>query len=197
MNFDNFGGLAGHYWVCEDHIKQMKVGRRGKDGRAFARGAMQYLRVILASLHGEGLPSDSTDVTNKELADLWEHCAYLQTIKCAPGAARSNPTGGMIRNCPSFLLQPELGIIQPQIVVLLGRSNLRDVVRPWAVSEDGYGKEQGPHLERDTATIDGRSVELISLNHPSARSKDVISSREQLVASLGLARAILKQAGLQ
>jgi Uracil DNA glycosylase superfamily len=182
INFDNFGGLAGHYHVCESHIEEMKGGKRGKDGRAFARGAMQYLRIVLVSLSGEDLPTDSADVTNQQLAPFWEDCAYLQRIKCAPGADRSKPTESMIRNCPPFLAMPELEILKPRVVLHLGRTDLR---REWIVREGGYGEEQGPHMERDTATISGRAVELISLNHPStSRAGNIAASLEQLIASL-------------
>lgn len=111
---------------------------------------MQYLRIVLASLNGDDLPSDSNDVANEKLVVLWEDCAYLQRIKCAPGAERSKPTEAMIWNCPPFLAMPELEILKPRVVLHLGRTDLR---REWIVRESGYGEEQGPHLERDTATI--------------------------------------------
>jgi Uracil DNA glycosylase superfamily len=181
INFDNFGGLAGHYHVCEDHIRQMEAGKRGKDGRPFARGAMQYLRIVLASLNGDALPTDSVDVRNEELAGLWEHCSYLQRIKCAPGSEKSKPTEAMIWECPPFLALPELEILEPRVVLHLGRTDLR---REWIVQEGGYGDEQGPHMERDMATIGDRAVELISLNHPSGHANDVQASLDQLVRSL-------------
>jgi uracil-DNA glycosylase len=182
LNFDNFGGLAGHYHVCKSHIEAMEAGKRGKDGRPFSRGAMQYLRVVLASLNGDDLPIDSDTVTNEELAGFWEECAYLQRIKCAPGAERSKPTESMVWNCPKFLAMPELEILKPQVVLHLGRTDLR---REWIVAEDGYGEEQGKHMERDTATIGDSAIELISLNHPStSRAGNVAASLEQLRTSL-------------
>lgn len=183
MNFDNFGGLAGHYHVCEDHIQQMKRGKRGKDGRAFARGAMLYVRVVLASLARTEPPADPSSASNEDLADIWEHCAYAQTIKCAPGTPRSNPTAAMVYNCPRFILEDELTFLGPKVILLLGRSHLRDSVRPWAVPEDGYG-EQGPRLERDRVLIGSQPVDLISLNHPSGRANHVAASLEQLAESL-------------
>jgi uracil-DNA glycosylase len=183
MNFDNFGGLGGHYWVTEDHIAQMKLGKRGKDGRAFARNAMLYLRLVVDHLRAS-TPSEPLAATNQELARYWEDCAYLQTIKCAPGTARSNPTRAMVETCPKFLLEHELAILEPDVVLLFGRTDLRDVVRPWAVPEHGYGTEQGPRLERDHAEIGDRRVELFSLNHPSGRANHIAASLLQLAESL-------------
>lgn len=185
MNFNNFGGLAAHYYVCEDHIRSMEEGRRGKNGEAFSRGAMQYLRVVLANMDREAIPTDQDSVSNEALAAIWERCAYVQTIKCAPGTERSNPTEAMIANCPEFLLKEELEILNPSVILLFGRSDLRDVVRPWSVPEDGYGMEEGPHLERNRAVIGGRDVTLFSLNHPSSQNSRYVSdSLEQLAESL-------------
>ena len=183
MNFDNFGGLGGHYWICEDHIKQMKLGRRGKDGRAFSRNAMLYLRVVLDRLRGIER-AEPAQATNEELAPLWDSCAYLQTVKCSPGTPRSNPTNGMRENCPEFLVCSELQILKPSVVLLFGRSDLRDVVRPWAVPESGYGFEEGPSLERNHAQLEGHAFELFSLNHPSSRMRDFEASLQQLARSV-------------
>jgi hypothetical protein len=187
MNFNNFGGLGAHYYVCEDHIRSMGEGRSGKNGETFSRGAMQYLRVVLANLDRQGIPTDHASVSNESLGPLWERCAYVQTIKCAPGTERSNPTNAMIDNCPKFLLAKELEILDPSVILLFGRSDLRDVVRPWSVPEDGYGLEEGPRLERNRAVIGGRDVTLFSLNHPSSQnSRYVTESLEQLIESLRL-----------
>lgn len=90
----------------------------------------------------------------------------------------------MICNCPWFLLKEELGALQPAVILLFGRTNLRDVIRPWAVPDDGYGAEQGPRLERDLAKIGDRRIDLFSLNHPSSRDRAVLASLKQLTASL-------------
>jgi len=182
LNFDNFGGLAGHCHVCKSHIEEMEADKRGKDGRPFARGAMQYLRVVLASLNGDDLPTDSASVANEELAGLWEECAFLERVKCAPGAEKSKPTEAMIWNCPPFLAMPELEVLGPRVILHLGRTDLR---REWIVQEGGYGEEQGRHMERDIATVGASTVELISLNHPStSHAGNVTASLDQLTASL-------------
>ncbi len=183
LNFNDFGGLAGHYWVCEDHIAQMKANRRGKDNRAFSRNAMLYLRLVLGSLQGQLPRAIGLEEKNEDLAALWEACAFLETIKCSPGTKGSYPTAAMFGNCPEFVAQRELSILQPKVIMVFGRTHLRDKVRPWAVPEWGYG-EQTPPVERDTASIDGRIAELVSVNHPSGRADDVRASLSRLHASL-------------
>lgn len=192
INFNNLGGLAGAYWVCEDHIKSMREGKRGKDNRPFSRNAMLYLRVALASLRGEAIPADDGACPNEDLAELWESCAFVEAVKCSPGTHKSYPTASMFNNCPEFLVKVEFEVLKPSVVLLLGRSDLRDVIRPWSVPEEGYGIEEGPRMERNQAVIGGRPVTLFSLNHPSTpNSAHVVASLGQLRESV--ASSPLKQ----
>jgi hypothetical protein len=181
VNLNNYGGLDGNFLICLGHIKAMREGKRGVAGRAFSRNAMRYLRVVLASLDGGDLAAAGDDVANEDLAGLWERCAFLERIKCAPGTRSAEPTEAMIWTCPSFLAQRELEILAPRVILHLGRSHLR---REWLVQEGGYGEERIPHMERDTATVGGRPVPLISVNHPSGHADHIAASLGQLVASL-------------
>ena len=185
INLDNVGGLAANYWVCEDHIRSMGQGKRGKANLPFSRNAMLSLRLVLARRQGNELPADEATAPNESLADLWEQCAFLEAIKCSPDTDRSYPTEAMFANCPEFLVKEELEILEPSVILLFGRTHLRDVVRLWAVPEDGYGFEEGKHLERNRALIRGRPATLFSLNHPSSQnSKYVTASLGQLRESL-------------
>jgi hypothetical protein len=92
MNLDNFGGLAAHYWICCDHIESMEAGGRGKDGRAFSRGAMLYLRVIIDALARKQV-DPGLDTANSELARLWG-------TMCVPG-------GGEVLSCDPTLQSDE------------------------------------------------------------------------------------------
>lgn len=184
INLHDYGGLAAHYEVCTEHIAVQEANGPGKNGEIFGRGAMQYLRLILASLDGQPIP-DPIKVQNRQLAELWERMAFLEAVKCAPGVMRSKPTEAMLDQCPKFLLRGELEVLTPSVVVILGRTQVRDKVRPWAVPPDGYGRWQHKSLERDVALIEGRRVELISVNHPSSQDQsDVVRSLEQLAGSL-------------
>jgi hypothetical protein len=90
----------------------------------------------------------------------------------------------MFANCPPFLLADELRILEPRAAILLGRGRLREEARRPLVPGPGYGREEGPHLERNIAELDGRSFTLFCLNHPSSRAADFEASLLQLVNSL-------------
>lgn len=172
MNFDAWGGLSANWDVCGWHIEAMKAGHYGKDNRFFAYGAMSYVAAVHASLAGTlavgWAPPEPT-----EAASLWEEVAFLQAVKCAPRTERSNPFTEMFENCPELLLRHELELLDPAVVLILGRGpQPRDAIRPalkvdWAK----YPGEHPGHMERDRFELDGRVVDLFSLNHPSAPNR--------------------------
>ncbi|HEV3323778.1 MAG TPA: uracil-DNA glycosylase family protein [Solirubrobacteraceae bacterium] len=118
-----------------------------------------------------------------DLARSWERCAYLQSVKCSPHGNRSNPTGAMCRACPPFLLKEELEILAPRAVILLGRTSVRDIIRPMLTVR--WGESPG-HFERDEfALSDGGPVHLFSCNHPSTPNRAMWrASLDELIASL-------------
>lgn len=90
MNFDDWGGLDG-YWVATGwHIDAMRRGEPGKNGRFFAAGAMTYVAAIEAAIDGD-LSIGWAPPDYHRLAETWQSCAFVQTVKCAPSANRSNP----------------------------------------------------------------------------------------------------------
>ncbi len=183
INFNNLGGLHMHYGVIQDHIESMRRGKRGKQGRAFSRGAMRGLQIVVDSL--AKVPSDDySDATNEELADTWNQCAYLQAIKCSPGSPSSQPSADMKLNCPSFLLLRELEILKPRVVLLYGRSGLRDVVRPMLNRGNDAGLDWAHRMERDDLATPFGSCTVFSLNHPSSVHPYFDESLEELQRSL-------------
>jgi hypothetical protein len=170
LNFDNYGGLAGHWRVCASHIRALRDGGLGKNGRFFATGAMSYARAVEMSMCGS-LGGSWDDPSPADLARSWERCAYLQAVKCAPHGNRSQPTRAMCSACPSFLLKEELEILAPSAVILLGRTSVRDIVRPirhlqprrplanarhhhslaarHRAAGEGLGVDRGPHPAAD------------------------------------------------
>ncbi len=98
---------------------------------------------------------------NDGVARLSGECALLEAVKRSPLGARSNPIAGMFEASPRFLLRPEINILKPAVVLVLGRSNRsnnRNAVRP--VLRPTCGSHTS-HFERDTlsqAGFDGGPV---------------------------------------
>ncbi len=179
MNLDRWGGWGAHWVICEDHQHSMRMGGRGKGGHAFATNAMRYVEAITHSdPHAEAL----ANMQPQQLADGWDRIAFLEAIKCAPQRPRSEPYPEMFEVCPPTYLADELEILRPKTVLVLGRSRLRDAVRP--LLRNRFNLEWGTHppgLEADQAMIAGESVTILCVNHPSARPAAVSLSLRSLI----------------
>lgn len=178
MNLDGWGGLDAHWAICRSHVEAQEAGHRGKAGRPFAYGAMTLASLIDGSLQGSQ-PEDWRRPLPQALAPTWASCAFFEAIKCSPGTTRSQPFPEMTANCPPLLLVKELAVLRPRVVLLLGRSQLRDVIRPALKVE--YEEARGA-LERDHFRLGDDEVTLFSCNHPSSRWWT--RSLEQLAQSL-------------
>lgn len=165
MNFNDWGGLDGNWLMCHWHAEAQARGELGKDGRWFGYGAMAYARLVEASLDGE-LPADWKHPQPRDLVGVWDNCALVQSVKCAPNSPHSNPFEEMFVECGRLLLLDELRILKPRVIIVLGRGpNPRDAIRP--LLNVTYGEHPG-HLERDDFELDGIRGELSSCNHPSS-----------------------------
>lgn len=171
LNFNNGGGLAEHWRVCADHERSLAAGKQGKNNEFFATGAMSYVLALDLSASGR-LQDTWEEPGRRELAGEWERCAFLEAVKCSPVAGRSRPTDAMVGQCPPFLLRQELEILRPRVVLLLGRSEVRDVVRP--MLSPIWGECPGS-LERDTFRLCDESAELFSCNHPSTGNPELLA----------------------
>lgn len=181
LNFNNYGGLEAHWRVCESHVRAMSDGKDGKNGRFFARGAMSYARAVELSM-SRALAQGWDGEPPQALARSWHRCAFLQAVKCAPVGNRSRPTRHMCSTCPPYLLADEIEILAPRVVILLGRTQLRDVVRP--MLPVAWGESPGS-FERDRFQLrDGSVAELLSCNHPSCHRNNWRACLSRLVESL-------------
>jgi Uracil DNA glycosylase superfamily len=169
INLSGWGGLNGQWEVCKWHIASQVNGGLGMNGEWFAYRAMAYVSVIYDTLTHRSSP-DWEEPDRRRLAKLWDECALLEAVKCSPRGDRSNPSLAMFQACPQFLLLQEIDILKPDVVLLLGRTNNRDAVRP--ILDPRWGSHPGS-IERDIFALkDGSTAALFSLNHPSARNPD-------------------------
>ncbi|MEA2377735.1 MAG: hypothetical protein QOD13_1642 [Thermoleophilaceae bacterium] len=186
-NFHDQGGLGAHWDICRSHISAMTAGKPGHDGRPYAARVMSAVRAVRES-RAKRLDEAWEPPPHTELADDWESIAYIQAVKCAPGTARSAPFRDMYEQCPSLTLMPELEALAPRVVILLGRSRVRDSVRALLRQDADLEWDTCPgSLERDTFTINGAACTLFCLNHPAARDartwkRSLSQLIEQLIA---------------
>jgi len=184
-NFNSWGGLGSHWDTCRSHIDAMRAGGPGKNGGLYSARAMSAVRAVRDGRAGH-LVEGWQPPPNADLADEWQSVAYLQGVKCAPTTVRSKPFDDMYVECPSLTLMTELRILRPSVVIVFGRSRLRNGIRPVLEREADmtYGSSPGS-MERDTFRLGPDRCELICLNHPSAQnSNDWRKSLSELIDDL-------------
>lgn len=167
INLDDWGGLDAHWYICHGYGDDLAAGRRGKGGLPFAHGVASYVDLVEASLARTRSVSNAIPLPSA-VAGAWNGCAFLEAVKCSPDRPSAEPLDPMWETCPSLLLLDELNVLRPRVVILLGRTRLRDPVRRLLVdrAELAYGTSPG-HMERDAFRVDGEQVDLLTLNHPS------------------------------
>jgi hypothetical protein len=92
----------------------------------------------------------------------------------------------MYDECPPLTLMPELTALEPRVMLLLGRTRVRNPVRELLRREANleWGASPGS-LERDGFTLGNTPCTLFCLNHPSTRdARRWQDSLDQLVEQL-------------
>jgi len=156
--------------LCGDLNIPQEAGHPGHDGREFGFGAAAYVKAVASAIQGALSAEAMPPAFPTEVSDAWSLCAFWEAIKCAPNRPRGEPYAPMWANCLDLLLLEELERIRPRVVLALGRTRLRDSLRPVLRRRRrlSWGTHNG--LERDTFYLgDGSPVELFSLNHPGRR----------------------------
>jgi hypothetical protein len=153
-----------------------------KHGRtAFAFGAMRSAAVLLDLLDGTPI----RDREPRELVGALHRTARLQAVKCIPRRARSRPTDGMWRNCPSFLLVEELKLLKPGYLLTLGKD-----ARIAAMALDGYRRPRGAKPNRihmGRIEFGTWATDVFSIAHPASGKS--YASHDALMRSAHVIRA--------
>ncbi len=160
INSNRYGALGGHWWITRGHIRDLRAGIKPRGGFAYGTGSI--LAAIEASLHGQPLPEEPPNLDL--IADAWHSTAFQESVKCAPEVGRGTPTGAMWQNCPSTYLLEELRLLQPRVLLLVGRTDVAPRVLDLI---DATEIDRGDHFQRHGADLFGSPADVFSVNHPS------------------------------
>jgi hypothetical protein len=166
INFHDYGGLGAQWWIRRGSNDRLRQGKR----KLFDYRAGSYLALAHASLDGEAL-EEAPDP--RRVADAWDRSAFLEAVKCAPHKGVSEPTDAMRRNCPARYLVDELPLLEPGVLVVVGRWVGDALAELVAVERT----EQRPGLWRGAGALGGRGVEILCCNHPSYGTGSQLSPR--------------------
>lgn len=121
-----------------------------------------------------------------QVAEVFDWLAYTNQVKCSENnGERSKPTSEMWERCGAFILRPELALLRPRTVLILGSGQ-----NAWfffnRVADSGSESEslRLGKIRIGNAAIAGKPVRVIMVPHPSAPGgmalKHVMDLREAL-----------------
>lgn len=138
-NLNELGGLLAQWRLFRRAIYKMKFlnkrrlfgGGLTADGRLY-RGTMFHFRLAsyAHALHRAICPLElhRQQALIKEprwLGEVLDLIAFTNQVKCSPTGTRSKPTDAMWRNCGAHLLLAEIQVLQPQWILLVGKTRNR------------------------------------------------------------------------
>jgi hypothetical protein len=156
----------------KEGVRRMTFDAKGYKGSLFQHRSAEYARLWLSSLGVE-----------LSIGEVYDHVAFTNHIKCSPrsdGRGRSRPNDAMWTRCGQHVLAAELGILETQRVLLVGRGSnapaFRAHVWPELRSVRGVGRVE---LLRDAQ---GR--EALVVPHPAGRGGAARRIAEDVVATV-------------
>lgn len=74
-------------------------------------------------IHEEHLLHDTGFPSSEDVCMGFEYLAFTNHVKCSPKGSRGKPTKQMWKNCGKFILRQEIKILQPDTILIIGKSN--------------------------------------------------------------------------
>lgn len=172
------GGLAAEEKIAHEQLQVLRTADRPRRPHKspFAYGSTWALALIARWREGLELPDGY--LPPEELVAALSSSVRLQAVKCSPIGHRSHPTHAMCRHCPSHLLEGELEILRPSVLVGFGADAQRamSLIGASVTVDGGYG--------RGSFQMGWGRVVVFVLCHPSARVTQWRASLQRLVDDL-------------
>jgi len=155
--------LLSEHEISWRHHCVLENDQKSDEGSWFAYRMLRSAAALLDC--GDKLPITDRD-RPQDLVDALHRTARLQAVKCVPRRHRSKPTSAMEQACAPFLLEDELGILRPRVILALGN------VPDQAISRlSGYQYLESASSEflwRHRLAANWGSSEVFAIPHPAA-----------------------------
>jgi uracil-DNA glycosylase len=169
INLHNASGLLTEYEiVCSSagtpddpsQIGSFEAGQKQAHRSPFAYRSVRTAAMLLDALDGVAVNDRSDPV---ELVAPINRITRLQAVKCAPDdGQRGSPTATMRRNCPPMLLQSELAILEPSLILTIGKPAEHAIAR----LPDYRPAAPRRSVKRATVSVNGKTATVYSIAHP-------------------------------
>lgn len=116
--------------------------------------------MLLEYLDGSAV-TDRSDPT--DLIGPLNRIARLRAVKCAPNDGnRGSPTSAMNKNCPPLLLEHEIELLQPRLILTVGKPAERAIRHlPGYRAAPTRGR-----VRRAAVLLNGKTCTVYSIAHP-------------------------------
>ncbi len=181
LNLNDAGALDIEYQISSGFEDGQSVAERLAGGHRTAHNSPFGYRSLRSAAAVEDWLNERTVQDREdaaELVDVLQRTARLQAVKCSPqDRLRSTPTDAMVANCPNYLLERELEVLRPGVIVAFGNKVAS------ALTQLGYDPKEGTdYLSWGTVDIGARAYTVVWLYHPSGRYWD--DSQQELLREL-------------
>jgi len=153
--------LSEHEITWDRHHRSLANGQRVDEGSNFAYRMARSAAPLLDSLDGRGITDRERP---QDLLGSLHRIARLQSVKCVPRRERSRPTSAMQWICPEFLLEQELAVLRPGVILTLG--NIPDAAVAQLLGYEDLDSEGSEFLWRHRLTEAWGRAEIFSMPHP-------------------------------
>lgn len=157
--------------------------------------AVSYAATWLAA---EGLLSTAWSgdrVPGPALAETMDLIGLIQHVKCSPHEHRSNANEAMWANCGRHVLRPELDVLRPRHLLVVGRDRNAGALRTHVLPEAAGPREErrvkigsrSTTVEAETRMRDNERVALIVVQHPASpggTSRSLVGAVRELAVAL-------------
>lgn len=190
LNLNGHGGISSLRDLILDAQYALRKGwvkiRFSLDYKRY-RGTYLFHRAAVYSniIRDKYTNNNSSELSPKKLASIWDKVCYLEAIKCSPANnSNSKPSSEMYKICPKEYLLKELQILKPKVLIVLGK----DTINPYELFKV-TGEQQSANANFYYYTISDNPIKCIyKVVHPSARGSnrnDVIAEFQTFCSAIG------------
>jgi hypothetical protein len=183
LNLNEYGGRDAQNELINGNNDQIGVKKYLQNGKKKInfnsktyRGTILWHRMAVYSniiLSNCICPNDKT-----KLSEVYKKIAFIEAIKCSPKGNESKPEPNMYKYCPNKILFQEINIIEPNKILILGKTLLNIFINNYNVSNRTYSKNKNVTLFK--ILIENKNVNIINIIHPTAHGGGKIKIYQEL-----------------
>ncbi len=176
INMNDFGNTQNRNdavgYLAEKALEEIRNGKKKTfiNTEKGYRGSLLWHRLLSFSailLQTKGVLSSNQNAkypTKENLSEAYDYISVTNSIKCSPNKQNSEPSKGMWRNCPDFILKKEISILKPKFLLVLGDENYSFVKKVFSLNN--ISREGEVRLSK--FNNDGETVIVIAIAHPAS-----------------------------